>query len=90
MHGEIRRGLFERSSTISEADGRLVGVLCQQDLSNVSLEKETVKYNKYLSLEAWDSPTFLFHMFLAWAIEETKKSGWYEKEMNIVLLDLLR
>jgi tRNA A-37 threonylcarbamoyl transferase component Bud32 len=39
MQGEMRRVLFDKSSTISEAVGRLVGVMHQQDLSKVSLKK---------------------------------------------------
>ena len=44
MQGEMRRVLFDKSSTISEAVGRFVGIMHQQDLSKVSLkQKITVK-----------------------------------------------
>jgi hypothetical protein len=39
MHGEMSRVLLDKSSTISEAVGRFVGVMHQHDLSNVSLKK---------------------------------------------------
>jgi hypothetical protein len=37
MQGDMSRVLFDKSSLISEAVGRLVGVMHQHDLSNVSL-----------------------------------------------------
>jgi hypothetical protein len=40
MHGEMSLVLLDKSSTISEAVGRLVGVMLQHDLSKVSLEKK--------------------------------------------------
>ena len=38
MQGDMSLGLFESNSTISEAVGLLVGVLCQQDFKRVSLK----------------------------------------------------
>ena len=40
MQGDIRRGVLDRSSTISDAVGLLVAHMCQQDLSRVSLKDE--------------------------------------------------
>ncbi len=41
IQGEMRRGLFDKSSTISDAVGLFVGVILQQDLSKVSLKNSS-------------------------------------------------
>ena len=43
IQGQINRGVLESSSTTSEAVGRLVAVMCQHDLSNVSLNTKLKK-----------------------------------------------
>ncbi len=56
MQGEMSLGLFDRSSTTSDAVGRLVGVLCQQERSRVSLQRKKKDKNPFSSNKAFVSP----------------------------------